>query len=78
MAAWYQEGLPECICEEYLNNQPIGSFIIRCSYISSHQPFILSIKTSQTSIEHFPIQRTINNDGYQLQVSLIKSLFSLI
>ncbi len=73
-AAWYQEGLPEDICEEYLNNnnQPIGSFIIRCSYIPSPQTFILSLKTTKTSIKHFFIQ---DNDGYQIQVSLISIYF---
>jgi len=75
-AAWYQEGLPEDICEEYLNNQPIGSFIIRCSYIHSLQPFILSVKTTKTSIKHFFIQQTIDNDGYQIQVSL-RSIYFL-
>jgi len=69
-AAWYQEGLPENICEEYLirNDQPIGSFLIRCNYNHSNQPFILSIKTNRTSIEHFSIQQRMNNDGYQIQV----------
>jgi hypothetical protein len=69
-AAWYQEGLPKYICEEYLNRNdlPIGSFIIRCNYNLSYQPFILSIKTKKTSIEHFFIQQTINKDGYQIQV----------
>jgi len=70
-AAWYQEGLPQNICEEYLNNndQPIGSFIIRCNYNHSNLPFILSIKTHKTSIEHFFIQQKFNNNGYQIQGS---------
>jgi hypothetical protein len=72
-AAWYQEGLPQCICEEYLNNndKPIGSFIIRCSYNPLDYPFILSIKINQTSTEHFSIQRTINNNAYRIKVCLI-------
>ncbi|CAF1378199.1 unnamed protein product [Rotaria sordida] len=70
-AAWYQEGLPEYICEEYLNNnQPIGSFIIRCNYNCSNYPYILSIKTTRTSIEHFLIQQTINNNTYRIKGSL--------
>jgi hypothetical protein len=69
-AAWYQEGLTENICEEYLsrNEQPIGLFIIRCNYNRLNHPFILSIKTSRISIEHFFIQRTSDNHGYQIQV----------
>jgi hypothetical protein len=69
-AAWYQEGLPEYICEEYLNrnDQLIGSFIIRYNYNSLNQTFILSIKTKKASIEHFFIQRTIDRSGYQIQV----------
>jgi hypothetical protein len=69
-AAWYQEGLPRHICEEYLNNisQPIGSFIIRHSYTHPEYPFVLSIKTKLSIVEHFLIKRTIDNDGYRLQV----------
>ncbi|CAF1009016.1 unnamed protein product [Adineta ricciae] len=71
VAAWYQEGLPAEICEEYLNqnDQPIGSFIIRCNYVRPQYPFILSIKTRNTSIEHFPIKKTTNNAGYQIENS---------
>ncbi|CAF4620068.1 unnamed protein product, partial [Rotaria sp. Silwood2] len=70
-AAWYQEGLPEYICEEYLNNnnQPIGSFIIRCNYNRSDYPYMLSIKTNKTSIEHFFIQQIINNNTYRIKGS---------
>jgi hypothetical protein len=69
-AAWYQEGLPRHICEEYLldNNQSIGSFIIRHSYTHPEYPFVLSIKTKLSLVEHFLIERTIDNDGYRLQV----------
>ena len=72
-AAWYQEGLPRHICEEYLNhnNKPIGSFIIRHSYTHPEYPFVLSIKTNLSTIEHFLIERTINNDGYRLQVCIL-------
>jgi len=69
-AAWYQQGLPRHICEEYLNdnNQPIGSFIIRNSYTHREYPFVMSIKTNLSLVEHFLIQRTIDNDGYRFQV----------
>jgi hypothetical protein len=80
-AAWYQEGLPRHICEEYLNDntKPIGSFIIRRSYTYSKYPFVISIKTKFSSIEHFLIERTIDNDGYRLQVCIkYKLLTSLI
>ncbi|CAF4748927.1 unnamed protein product [Rotaria sp. Silwood1] len=71
-AAWYQEGLPEYICEEYLNNnnQLIGSFIIRCNYQCSNNPYILSIKTNKNLIEHFFIQQTIENNTYCIKGSL--------
>ncbi|UJR14685.1 hypothetical protein I4U23_001678 [Adineta vaga] len=71
-AAWYQEGLPRSICEEYLNDQrkPIGSFLIRHSYTYRQYPFVLSLKTTSSSIEHFLIESTINHDGYRLQGSL--------
>lgn len=69
-AAWYQEGLPRNICEEYLydNMKPIGSFIIRRSYTYSQYPFVLSVKTRRSSIEHFFIERTNYNNGYHLKV----------
>ena len=69
-AAWYQEGLPRHICEEFLNDntKPIGSFIIRHSYTYSEYPFVISIKAKLSSVEHFLIERTTNNDGYRLQV----------
>ncbi|CAF0745377.1 unnamed protein product [Adineta ricciae] len=72
LAAWYQEGLPRDICEEYLNNdqKPIGSFLIRHSYTYRQHPFVLSLKTTSSSVEHFLIERTINHDGYRLQGSL--------
>lgn len=71
MAAWYQEGLPADVCEEYLkhDDQPIGSFIIRCNYILARCPFVLSIKTTRSSIEHFPVRCTGGNRGYRIQVS---------
>ncbi|CAF1533937.1 unnamed protein product [Rotaria sp. Silwood1] len=70
-AAWYQEGLPRHICEEYLNDntKPIGSFIIRHSYTYVEYPFVISIKTNLSSIEHYLIERTIDNDGYRLKGS---------
>ncbi|CAF0779075.1 unnamed protein product [Adineta steineri] len=70
-AAWYQEGLPRHICEEYLNdnNKSIGSFIIRHSYTYPQYPFVLSIKTNLSKVEHFLIEQTFNNDGYRLQYS---------
>jgi hypothetical protein len=80
-AAWYQEGLPRHICEEYLNdtNQSIGSFIIRHSYTHPEYPFVISIKTNLSFVEHFLIERTIDNDGYRLQVCIkYKLLTSLI
>jgi len=69
-AAWYQQGLPRHICEEYLNNnnKPIGSFIIRHSYTHPEYPFVISIKINLSTVEHFLIERTIDNDGYRLQV----------
>jgi hypothetical protein len=69
-AAWYQQGLPRHICEEYLNdnNEPIGSFIIRNSYTHREYPFVMSIKTNLSLVEHFLIERTIDNDGYRFQV----------
>ena len=75
-AAWYQEGLPRHICEEYLidQNQPIGSFIIRHSYTHPEYPFVLSIKTKSSFVEHFLIERTIDNHGYRLQVCFDFSL----
>ncbi|UJR32064.1 hypothetical protein I4U23_019532 [Adineta vaga] len=71
VAAWYQEGLPTDVCEEHLNHndQPIGSFIIRCNYNLSRFPFVLSIKTKQTSIEHFLIEKTLNHNGYRIENS---------
>ncbi|CAF1099109.1 unnamed protein product [Rotaria sordida] len=70
-AAWYQEGLPRHICEEYLNDntKPIGSFIIRHSYTYLEYPFVISIKTNLSSIEHYLIERTIDNNGYRLKGS---------
>ncbi|CAF3529085.1 unnamed protein product [Rotaria socialis] len=71
-AAWYQEGLSEDICVEYLNydEKSIGSFFIRCNYNHSDSPYILSIKTTRTSIEHFFIQQTFDNHTYRIQGSL--------
>jgi hypothetical protein len=80
-AAWYQEGLPRHICEEYLNdnNKPIGSFLIRHSYTYPAFPFVISIKTKLSTVEHFLIERTIDNDSYRLQVCFkYKLLTSLI
>ncbi|CAF3211672.1 unnamed protein product, partial [Rotaria sp. Silwood2] len=70
-AAWYQEGLPRHICEEYLNDntKPIGSFIIRHSYTYAEYPFVISIKTNISSIEHYLIEQTIDNNGYRLKGS---------
>lgn len=71
-APWYQEGLPRYICEEYLksNHHAIGSFIIRQSYTHREYPFVLSIKTNRSLIEHFLIERTndYHYQGYRLQV----------
>lgn len=71
-AAWYQEGLPRHICEEYLidNKKPVGSFIIRRSYTYPQYPFVISIKTKLSSVEHFLIERTFYNDSYRLQVCI--------
>lgn len=80
-AAWYQEGLPRHICEDYLYDQtkPIGSFIIRRSYNYPEHPFVLSIKTNVSLVEHFLIEQTIYNNGYQLQVRCFsKEKFSLL
>ena len=70
-AAWYQEGLPRHICEEYLSttNQPIGSFIIRHSYTHREYPYVLSVKTQSSLVEHFLIEGTNNHRDYRLQVS---------
>ena len=67
-AAWYQEGLPRPICEEYLmsNDQPTGAFMIRRSYAEHRSPFVLSMKTSERSVDHFPIDKCL---GYRLRVS---------
>ena len=75
-AAWYQEGLPRHICEEYLLdiNQPIGSFIIRHSHTHPEYRFVLSVKTKSSFIEHFLLERTIDHDGYRLQVCFQFSL----
>lgn len=72
-AAWYQPGLSRSICEEYLihNDKPIGSFIIRHSYTYPEYPFVISIKTKVSFIEHFLIEQTIDNDSYRLQVRFI-------
>lgn len=70
-AAWYQEGLPRHICEEYLytTHQPIGAFIIRHSYTHPEYPYVLSVKTQSTLVEHFLIEGTNNHRHYRLQVS---------
>lgn len=70
-ASWYQEGLPRHICEEYLHDQsqPIGSFFIRHSYTHPEYPFVLSVKTETSLVEHFLIEGTIDHHGYRLQVS---------
>ncbi|CAF0983963.1 unnamed protein product [Rotaria magnacalcarata] len=70
-AAWYQEGLPRNICEEYLNDhmKPIGTFIIRRSYTFREYPFVLSVKTKLSSVEHYLIERTVHNHGYRLKSS---------
>jgi hypothetical protein len=80
-APWYQQGLSRDICEEYLNdnNKPIGSFIIRHSYTYPKYPFVISIKTKLSLVEHFLIERTIDNNGYRFQVCFkYKILTSLI
>lgn len=79
-AAWYQEGLTETICVEYLlrTEQSIGSFLIRRNYDHWNHPFILSVKTNPTSIEHYIIQRTMHDDAYQIQVCSMKNILRLI
>ena len=71
-AAWYQEGLPRCICEEHLmlnQEQSIGSFLLRRSYVDETYPFVLSVRTHETSVEHFFIERT-TTDCYRIKVRL--------
>lgn len=69
-ASWYQEGIPRHISEEYLleQSQPIGSFLIRHSYTHPEYPFVLSVKTQISFVEHFLIEGTIDHHGYRLQV----------
>ena len=70
-AAWYQAGLPRHICEEYLTDdkQPIGSFILRHSFTQPEYPYVLSIKTKSSFVEHVLIERIHNNhNAYRLQV----------
>lgn len=76
-AAWYQEGLSEDICVEYLNHldKPIGSFIIRRNYRRLDYPYTLSIKTTQTSIEHFFIEQISDKHAYQIQVCFNNHFF---
>lgn len=69
-AAWYQEGLPRQICEEYLSedHQSIGSFILRQSSSYPRCPFVLSVRTRLSLVEHFLIERTDDHRAYRLQV----------
>ena len=69
-APWFQEGLPRQICEEYLseNEKPIGSFILRRSYTYRKYPFVLSIRTQLSLVEHFLIERIEEYGTYRLQV----------
>ena len=69
-AAWYQEGLPRQICEEYLSGdqQSIGSFILRRSSSYPRCPFVLSVRTRLSLVEHFLIERTDDHRAYRLQV----------
>lgn len=75
-AAWYQEGLPRHICEEYLTEaqQPIGAFLLRRSYTYPQCPFVLSIRTRISLVEHFLIER-IDHDDYQTYRLQVGSLF---
>ena len=70
-AAWYQEGLPRQICEEFLMeiNQPIGAFLLRRSYSHRRCPFVLSIRTRLSTVEHFLIEQfNDQHETYRLQV----------
>ena len=70
-AAWYQEGLPREICEEYLtaDHHSIGAFILRRSSTYRRCPFVLSVRTRLSLVEHFLIERTDDHRAYRLQVS---------
>lgn len=70
-ASWYQEGLSRQVCEEYLGDhqRPIGSFILRRSFTCSKFPFVLSIRTQHSLVEHFLIERTSDNLYYRFHGS---------
>ena len=70
-AAWYQEGLPRDVCEEFLidSQRPIGAFLLRRSYSHRQCPFVLSIRTRLATVEHFLIERLNDQrEIYRLQV----------
>lgn len=67
-APWYQEGLSISICEDYLldEDQPEGAFIIHRSFHQDRWILVLSVKTNEKTVFHYPIEKQL---GYRLKVS---------